>query len=160
MRRGTFLSSSIRLVRELERQSAAKQRGIVRQAAAQLRSQHVLERQLAATQKDKMRLHVESQISEASRMTEEVENSVAELENLLAKSLYRNPQVNFGALRRICYPPELLEQMPKIEDYMPPPLSLFSRLIPGANRRHQTRVSVAHDQFIAAVAADNEARAQ
>jgi restriction system protein len=166
MGRRSFLSGSIRLVRELERQAAAHQRGIARQEKALENEQRQRERQYRASQKDAARLHAESQADEAARLTIEIEKTVAELEGLLPTALGRNPRVDLDALRRtgeplgvwLSHQPQ--EPAPRLEQFLPPKPSILARILPGSSRRYKTRVSVGHDQFITAIASYNEGQAE
>ena len=100
MRRRGFISTAIRLSRQLERQAAARRQEAIRQQRALQQAEALRERQRAALGREAKRLYVEQQNAEAIRLSEEVADQIKRLGNILSTSLDRNPKVDLDGLRR------------------------------------------------------------
>ena len=70
MRRRGFISTAMRVARELERQAAARQRAIIRQQRAVQQAETLQQRQRAALGAEGKRLYAEQRNAEAIRQSE------------------------------------------------------------------------------------------
>jgi malic enzyme len=141
---GRWLRASATNVPNLSRRSSMPE---TREQRAALKAQR-------AEVKERARLYVESRIAEAAKETDRVENEVARLHTLLADALPVYHAIDFETLKDTAKIPPfdpgplaLAEEMPALERYLPRPLSLLHRLIPGAQRRHAEETAAAHQRY-------------
>lgn len=90
MSRG-FFASIERARRDALREAERQQRLRVRVAREAERTQRANQRMKAALDKDEKRLYVEARLAEVDGKNKELEKTVDDLSNLLAKSLSRDP---------------------------------------------------------------------
>ena len=160
MRRRGFISTAMRVARELERQAAARQRAIIRQQRAVQQAETLQQRQRAALGAEGKRLYAEQRNAEAIRQSEEVADQIKVLRSILSASLSRTPRVDLKALRRSYNfrpfddsPWRSDARAPRLEQFLPAPLGFGAALLPGAKRRHAERVATARKEHSDATAA-------
>ncbi len=160
MRRRGFISTAMRVARELERQAAARQRAVIRQQRAVQQAEAPQQRQRAALGAEGKRLYAEQRNAEAIRQSEEVADQIKVLRSILSASLSRNPRVDLKALRRSYNfrpfddsPWRSDARAPRLEQFLPAPLGFGAALLPGAKRRHAERVAIARKEHSDATAA-------
>jgi restriction system protein len=144
-----LVSGYFRVVREMQRLDAARQRQIDREARESERFQ-------IASFKDAKRRFDDHQKDEARRLTEFAEDRIDELTHLLENSLGQLPEIDLPTLKKPVPVPLPPQKQPKIEDFAPRRPSSLARLIPGITARYRRRVSASNDTFIAAIARNNE----
>ncbi len=160
MRRRGFISTAMRVARELERQAAARQRAIIRQQRAVQQAETLQQRQRAALGAEGKRLYAEQRNAEAIRQSEEVADQIKVLRSILSASLSRTPRVDLKALRRSYNfrpfddsPWRSDARAPRLEQFLPAPLGFGAALLPGAKRRHAERVATGRKEHSDATAA-------
>jgi restriction system protein len=107
-----------------------------------------------AGEKERLRLFHEAQEAEVQARNEGLAESINRLDALLADSLKSDHRLDFNQLKPLpdfpTFDPGSVgqpEATPRAEDYLPKPLGFFARLIPGAQKRHQTAVREARARF-------------
>lgn len=121
------------------RAQAAAQREAARAYAAYIRGQ-------AAEEKERKRLYVESRVAEVAAKNADLEATVEALQGLLAASLQAGDLLNFSSLKKPAAKPpwkhanlERAEPAPKLETFMPAPLTGMGKLFGKA--KHEQAVA-------------------
>lgn len=160
MRRRSFISTTTRIARDLERRAAARQREIAREQQAMERAQALREKLRVLAGKEAQRLYVEQRNAEAAQLSEDAKQRIESLESALAASLMRNSEVDLNSLRQKYDLPEFDDgpwqsttSKPQREHFLPPPLRLGAALVPGSKRRYAERVAAAGKLFDQALVA-------
>jgi restriction system protein len=145
-RRSSIFSAYAQMQREAARAQAAQVRA---QAAAQrqaARAHAAYVRAQAAEDKERKRLYVESRVAEVAAKNADLEATVEALQGLLAASLQAGDLVNFSSLKKPAAKPpwkhvnlERAEAKPKLEKFMPAPLTGMSKLFGKA--KHEQAVA-------------------
>jgi restriction system protein len=146
--------------REQERVRRATDREQLRSIREAERAQRAYERSIAAEEKERKRLYLESRVAETEAQNEDLDSFVAELENLLAHTLGIDDYIDFEALNE---DPELppfqpgslavVEPKPRVESFIPGSLSGLGKFVPGANAKHAQAVKDGQEAFEAALTA-------
>ncbi|WP_333992861.1 hypothetical protein [Burkholderia orbicola] len=161
MARRGFVSTLNRISREMERSARASQRAYENEQRAQLRAareaeraEKAYQRSLIADEKEKKRLHVESQMEDAQSQNQELEEQVQALGKILADGIRGNPVLDFAKLRtRPTYEPldlgsfSLIEDPPRWDDYAPAKPKGMSNLLPWVKKKHAEEESLARQRF-------------
>jgi len=153
-RRQSFVGSLIQAQLDAERLKAARIRAETLAAREAERAQKAYEQAQRATEKERARLHVESQLAAASARNEQIEHEVACLESLLEGVLETDQSVHFEELKKAPQLPVFApgplaveEPAPEKQTYLPPAPSFFARLLPGGKRRYQEKLRTARERF-------------
>jgi restriction system protein len=140
--------------REQERIRRANERERLRAIRAAQQSQRAYERSIAAEEKERKRLYLESRMAEVDAQNEDLDTSVAELEMLLASTLSVDDFIDFEALKEDAELPPfepgelaVAESQPRIEAFIPAPLSGLVKFVPGANAKHTQLVKDQQQAF-------------
>lgn len=164
----SFLTTMTRVARQMDRAAKASQRERERQVRNQMRAvreaeraQKALERSIAANERERKRLYVEARQAEVEAMNEALEQTVAELEGLLADALATRTAIDFESLKMRPKIPALslgaLEKVPKApawEAFEPAKAMSILGWTPGfAQRAYDERLTKARQSFDTAKAA-------
>jgi restriction system protein len=152
-RRSGFLHTLAQLERESKRAEAAQvrsQSAAVREAE---RAQRAYERARAADEKEARRLHVEAQMAEVAALNQQLDDEVAELSSLLARTLSVDDYFDLETLKnraafRDFDPGELgvlTPPTPDLDSMMPKILNWMSKRMPGAQSRWETAAAGARE---------------
>jgi restriction system protein len=153
-RRHGFVYHLIKAGEKAARQQAVAERR--RQAAigrAERDRQRFL-RQAAALDKQQQReaerQHVRDQEQEVETLNTALEEQVDALKSLLASGLATARPLDFSSLKKkpepLTFQPGQLataEKVPTIDNYLPPPLTVLQKIIPGAKRTHEETTALA-----------------
>jgi restriction system protein len=155
-RRSSLFSGYAQMQREAARAQAAQVRA---QAAAQreaARAYAAYMRAQAAEEKERKRLYIEHRVAEVAAKNAELEAAVEALQGLLTASLQAGGLVNFSSLKKpVLKPPwkhanlERAEAAPKLEAFIPAPLSGLSKLFGKA--KHEQAVAEGKARYEKAV---------
>lgn len=155
-RRSGLLSAYAQMQREAARSQAAQVRA---QAAAQreaARAYAAYIRAQAVEEKERKRLYLEHRVAEVAAKNAQLEATVEALQGLLAASLQAGCLVNFSSLKKpVLKPPwkhadlERAEAAPKLEAFMPAPLTGLSKVFGKA--KHEQAVAEGKARYEKAV---------
>ncbi len=147
------------VAREVARAERANQREATRQRVALARELRNEARLTKLRERQEKQDYLHSRAEEAQQLTQEIRDRELAISCLLSaaskkaapifvpasKTFYSAPLPQFGRIVK-----------PELDDFPPEPLSFFSKIFPGANKRHQTRKSEAHSRFEEALADYNK----
>lgn len=154
--------------RQAERQARVLDREQLRTIREAERAQKAYERAVAADEKERKRLYVESRMAAVDAQNEELETYVQRLEVLLHGTLDVDDFFDLDSLKA---EPELppfqpgalatAEPEPRLESFMPKAPSFISGLVPRAKAKYEQAVAeakAAHEQAVGEHAARERAR--
>src|SRR5437763_2008196 len=131
------------------------------------RARRAYERSAAADEKERKRLYLESRVAEVEAMNEQLDQTISALEGLLAATLDVDDFLDFEALKEApelpTFQPGALstpEPPPRIEAFLPTPLGLIEKLVPGAKAKHERALEDARQGFEAESAAHQKREAE
>jgi restriction system protein len=131
------------------------------------RARRAYERSTAAEEKERKRLYLESRVAEVEAMNEQLDQTTSALEGLLAATLDVDDFLDFEALKETpelpAFQPGALatpEPAPRIEAFMPTPLGLVEKLVPGAKAKHDRALEDARQRFETESAAHQKREAE
>jgi len=135
------------------------ERELQRSAQVQaVRARRAFERAVAADQKERARLYIESRIAEVAALNERLAADIAELDGLFRSTLKVDDSLDFESLKEAAPRPQfepgalaVPAPLPDPADFRPPELSGAQKLVPGARQRYQARYEAGHRQYDAAV---------
>lgn len=163
-RRSGILHSLVRAQQIAERQRIANLRQQARlqsaMAKAAEKARKDYERAVAADQKERLRLYTESRIAQVNLQNEELQQTISRLGNLLSEALSVDSFINLRTLKQ-AYKPLFFnpgqigtpEPPPILETYLPPELTGFQKILPGAKEKHGQEKAKAHERYQMDVAA-------
>ena len=164
-RRRSLFSTYAQIQREAARAQAAQVRA---QAATQreaARAYAAYTRAQAAEEKGRKRLYVESRVAEVAAKNADLEATVEALQGLLAASLQAGDLLNFLSLKKPAAKPtwkhanlERAEPAPKLEKFMPAPLTGMGKLFGKA--KHEQAVAEGKTRYEKAVKEHRSREAQ
>lgn len=164
-RRSSIFSAYAQMQREQARAQAAQMRA---QAAARReaeRAHRAYVRAVAADEKERKRLYVESRAAEVAAMNADLETTVDALQGLLAASLKAGDVVSFSSLKKPASKPpwehphlERAEPAPVPETFMPAPLTGMGKLLGKA--KHEQAVAEGQARYGQAVKEHRNREAQ
>ncbi len=142
------------------REEQKRQRALVRETE---RAQRAAERAQAANERERARLYVESRLAEVQSRNEDLQESVSQLEQLLDQALHLDSFLDFEKMKQQLVVPKfdpgslsIAEPLPTLKSYLPLPISVAQRLIPGAAKRYADQVSGARATYELALKAHTE----
>lgn len=154
-----LVATLARMQREAQRAEAARARAVARSVRNDQRAQAAAARARVADERQRQRMHAAARTAEAAEDTAELERTVAALNGVLAATLNVDDFLDLETLKQ---PPQLpyfdpavagpLGPPPRLEDYLPPPLSGTGRLFGGATR-HAEQTRQAHAAYAQRAAA-------
>ncbi len=150
------------VVRDLERTSRAAARQRALQVQAQMRSfreaeraRKAYERALASETKERQRLYAESRTAEVESKNEALEQSIADLAELLVSSLGKDTRIDFDSLLVTASVPELdlgalatARTPPDRRAYMPAKPHWSVGWLPWVRKSHEARCNEANRMFV------------
>jgi hypothetical protein len=149
-------------LREVARAERAKQREAARQHSTAVREMRNAVRQAKLGEKEAKREYLESRITEAQDLTQEIKERELRIAELLSSALKKEsfallpPLKTFWAAR-FDPPDEIVE--PKPADFVAEPLGFFSKMLPGSTRRKEARLGASKNRFEQALGIyENEAK--
>jgi restriction system protein len=152
-RRG-LVSAIVHAQREAQRAEAARQREASRAARAAEQAVRSYERAQKAEERERARLYAEARLAEVERDNQRLDESVGQLQTLLARTLEIDDNFDLETLRpQLDLPifnPEGLDQAeppPEKIDFLPKPPSLFAKLLPGTGARYAREAAEAESRF-------------
>ena len=119
-------------------------------------------KQAKADAKEAAKLHVIAQIEEAEDLSRAVQDREKAIGNLLVRALTKNPRVDLSSMMKTFAPARFdgtqweMLSAPDRDEFAPKAPGVLARLLPGATRRHELRVTEADRRFDAAYAAYNQ----
>src|SRR5258708_2931764 len=157
-RRSGLLHGLVRAQREAERKRVAQMRMQARfqtQAAkAAERARKDYERAQLADQKERARLYTESRIAQVNLQNEQLDQLIARLATLLKEALSVDTFIDIQTLKQapehpIFNPGQLgvAEPAPVPQMFLPPDLTGFQKLLPGAKEKHAQEVARAYEAY-------------
>lgn len=142
---------------------AQYQRELERQARAAERERKTRERELAAQQREEKRQYAEARAAEVEEMNADLDSEVAALKGILAATLTADDHIDFEVLKEAPEIPPfqpgalaVAEPEPKMEAFVPAPLSALAKLVPGAKGKYERAVAEGTDRFQQAKADHSE----
>jgi len=113
---------------------------------------------VAADQKERARLYMESRVAEVAALNERLAADIAELDGLFHSTLTVNDFLDFESLKEAAPRPQFEPgalavpgPLPDPTEFRPSELSGAQKLVPGARHRYQARYEVGHRQYDTAV---------
>lgn len=165
-RRTGLISALMQANREIQRQQAAQERAAARAVRASIQAQRAYERAQIADQKERARLHVESRMAEVDSKNDQLGRGIKRLTNLLNETLSVDDYFDLEKLKQEFEKPpfnpgklSVAETTPSLQAYLPPNLSLFWKLWPGAKVRHAETIAMARSRYEQDVAAHHKREA-
>lgn len=165
MARRGFVSTINRISREMERSARASQRAYEQELREQARTVRDAERAkrahqrvLIADEKENKRLHLESQLEDATSQNQEIEAQVEALGQILVEGLNRNPTLDFSKLlikpthKQVDLSDMLRSEHPPVwESYAPKKPKWLEGLLPWIKKAHAQQELAAKQRFEADV---------
>jgi restriction system protein len=149
--------------READRQRAANIRAQQARARAAAKAQRDYERAQVASEKERQRLYVETQLDEVDEDNEDLEDRIEQLGSLLADSLGWNHVIDFATLRQEYQPPTfdpgelgVTEGSPDPMQFQPQEPTGFSRHLSHAKKQYLAEQERGRDLYDSALAAHAE----
>src|SRR4051794_2666363 len=99
-RRSSFSSRMAQYQREQERLRRASERDQLRAIRQAQQAERAHERSIAAEEKERKRLYLESRMAEVEEMNEDLDGAVVALEKLLAGTLAVDDYIDFDTLKQ------------------------------------------------------------
>jgi restriction system protein len=148
--------------REAERRRREAEKAARTREKEQQRQAKEAARQRAYDEKEQKRLYAEDRTHEAEQLTRETTQRVDQLDGLLTASLSTDPAFEFQTLKEhlttIPFDPgELAVSIEPPAKQLPPPLSGFQKLLPGAKAKHAQAVTDAEAHYAEVLAQAVEA---
>ena len=158
----SFLSTMKKISREIEKSSRATAREKERQLRNQMRTareaeraQRAYERSLAAEEKVKKKLYLESRLAEVDNLNEILESKIEALSTLLISAIDKDTKIDFNSLLITPeIPPFELGGLdtfplpPKKENYLPAKLNKLIAWINWFKKRHENKLIQAEKLFL------------
>lgn len=146
------------LVREAERAKKARERAEIKAAKDAVRAKQAnlraVEKKAKTDEKERARLYTESRIAEVARDNEELEQTIKELENILAATLSVDDYLDLDTLKhKLQIKPfspgglDISAKKPLLESYLPPEPTGLKKFIPGVSGQHKQQVKVAQSEY-------------
>jgi restriction system protein len=162
-----FTGVLIQMQREAERNAKARAAAQRQAAVAAERARKAYERSVAADQKERARLYVESRIAEVAARNEALTADIAALEGLLRDALAMEAFLDFDSLKEAAPRPPFApgplavpEPPPDPARFRPPPPGTTQKLVPGARQRYEARFEEGRRQYEAALQAHQQREAE
>jgi restriction system protein len=138
--------------REAERQARALEREQMRSLREVERAQRAYERSVAAEEKERKRLYVESRVAAVDAQNEELDAYVDRLETLLAETLYVDDFFDLDSLKVIPEPPPFqpgLLGAPLLSPdlVLPPAPTGIGKFVPGAKAKYEEAAAIAQTAY-------------
>jgi len=160
-RRQGILSTRAQMQRDVARQHTAHLRAETQAMRTALQAQRAYERAQYAEQRERTRLYAESRIAKVALMNEVLEQTVADLRNLLSDALLVRNHIDLQTLK---HEPAITPFDPgslgipispplPYETYSPSPLGGVKRFLPGAKEQFERDVTAATQRYHADMAA-------
>jgi restriction system protein len=153
-RRSGFAYRMAQYQRQQEAHARAVAREQMRAVREAERAHKAYERALAAEEKERKRLYVESRVADVDAMNEQLEVFVASIENLLMATLDVDDFLDFESLKEtpppLPFQPGALatpERPPSLEQFMPVAPSGVGKFMPGAKAKHEQGVQEAEARY-------------
>ncbi len=112
--------------------------------------------------KERARLYAESRVAAVALKNENLEQDIAQLEGLLAATLSVDDYIDLEKQKQVpripVFDPNV--KKPVLETYLPPELSGWKKLLPGAKKRHTEVVALSQREFEKALAFYDQAEAK
>ena len=150
----SFLTAMSQLSRTVAREAERQARANVRAARETEQAFKSQQRARVAELKEQQRQYVESRIEDVDLQNKELEETVAELSELLPNSLDRSPIINFSSLLVKPSLPKLdfgrhtnPQPAPTIADFMPTKPSWITGWLPSVRKAFETRVTETNHAF-------------
>jgi restriction system protein len=162
-----FTGALIQIQREAERQARAQAAAQRRAAQEAERARRAYERAIAADERERKRLYVESRIANVELMNQDLKDRLAALTTILQETLDVDDFLDFETLKDaaplpIFEPGPLAtpERPPDPATFSPPELRGAQKLVPGAKQRYLTKWEAGRQAYEAAIRAYNEREAE
>jgi restriction system protein len=153
-RRVGFFESLARASAKSQRQAAAQQRAITAAAKAAERAQKAFQRSKQLAEKDRAKLYAESRNADVDLKNEELQERVADQLSLLASVLKKDSYVDLDQFKQrpdipSFQPGDLSKPLdaPIEAAFLPPDLTFWQSLLPGAQARRALKVTTARQSF-------------
>lgn len=157
-----MMQSLIQMQRQAEQYQAAQRRAQSQAAKAAEQARKAYERSQKADQKERARLYTEARLAEVSLQNDRLEQEVHRLNSLLTDALAIDTFIDLGTMRQTLQIPVfnpgqlgVVESLPTLEIYLPPPLSTLQKMLPGAKEKYTQSVAQAHERYRADIATYN-----
>ena len=149
-----FTGVLIQMQRQAEREAKARAAAQRRGAAEAERARRAYERALAADQKERARLYVESRVAEVAALNEALAFDISALDGILRDTLAVDDFLDFESLKEAAPRPPFApgrlnvpEPPPNPADFQPPAPSGAQKLLPGARQRYAARFEAGRHQY-------------
>ncbi|HXR66908.1 MAG TPA: restriction endonuclease [Ktedonobacteraceae bacterium] len=159
-RRSRLVSSRVQKQREAERRLREQERLQTQAARAAEKARKDYERAVAADQKERARLYIESRQAQVVLQNEQLEQQIHSLEHLLLDALAIDPFISMQSLKQPLNIPAfnagplgIPEPPPQWQRYMPPEPGVVQKLLPGAKEKHAQAVMRAQETYRTHIAA-------
>lgn len=160
------MRTALQAQRAAERAQQAELRAVTQAARAEEQARRAYERAQQADQKERARLYTESRVAHVALLNEQLAQTVAQLEQILAATLDVDDFLDLETLKQqpeiAPFDPgdlEVVEPPPAKEAYKPPPLTGLQALWPGAKAQHAQADAAARQRYLADKAAHAEREA-
>lgn len=148
-RRKGFFAELAQQQRLIEKKQQAEQK-LREKEAKRLQQAHVAHQRLVArtekeTEKERKRLYLEAREAKVEVLNAELEEKVANLNNILQATLSIDDHIDLETLKAnpiypsLSIPLQLVEKLPKpqLDDFLPQELSTFARFVPGRQAKYE-----------------------
>lgn len=153
-RRVGFLESLARASAEAQRRAAAQQRAVTSAARAAERAQKGFERSQQLAEKERTKLHAEARSADVDLKNEKLQERIDDQQALLVSALKKDSYVDLDHFKQRPHiptfePGDLAVPLPAPmeEQYLPPDLTFWQSLVPGAKAKRSHDVSSARQRF-------------
>ncbi len=164
-RRRSFASTLAKAARDAERARKARERAEMKAAKEAARAEQAYlrakaekartaEKERKEQEKENARLYVESQIAGTALKNEQLEQTIKDMENLLADTLSVDDYLDLDKLKRKLqlpvFSPGILgkaTEKPLLEDYLPEELKGMRKFVPGASGKYKRDVKLAQETY-------------
>lgn len=157
-RQSGLVRAIVQSQREAEKKRVAQQREQAKRqdqaARAAKKARKDYEQAIAADQKERARLYVESRQADVALQNEQLEQQIQSLERLLHDALAVDPFIHIQSLKHpLSIPPfnpgpaGIPEPPPQWHMYIPPEPSGVQKLLPGAKEKHAQAVGKAQETY-------------
>ena len=149
-----FVSTLIRIERDVRRAQAAQARAVARAQRDADHARRVAERYRLADAREHKRIYLESRQAEVEHQNADLQHTVAALNSILWYALARDSSLDLDTLKEPLpnepfQPGDLARPLPAPElgQYLPPSPIWLMRLVPGTKTKHERQSSEARQRF-------------